>query len=823
VHVTSISMRANNISGEIISALSELHYLKSLFLNDNHITSLSSNIDYYNLPYLRKFFMANNLLNMSLPSLFRDLNALEELHLENNLLYSIPSDAFANTTCCYGVDLDVCTDSCNKRLLITRFDGNLLRGTVSPSLAKLPSLQVLGLSNNYLTSFGEFILSSSLTSANFENNLISDDLSFLDENGFFTTHDLASLKSLSLSNNQLTGTIPNAIAGLSGVENLKISGNDLFGSIPIAFASLTNLRIAMLNDNLFSFRVTDNLNNLKFLTELDLSNNQIEALPDDFDGMDVLRILNLRNNLLTEIPDLEQLVSLEELDLSLNNIEQLPQSIVALSNLVILDVSNNSLTDAANLPEFTVLDKLILLDLHSNKLSGTLNDVFGLLSLRVLDLSDNLIRGTVPHSITTSFRLSRFNISNNRLQALPDSWVGLPLLQIFDASNNHLGGTVPQTLGYLRSLQILCLQGNTFVGDIPSTFGLLEDVLSIDLSLNALSGTIPTEIGASMSSLTLLNIQNNRLVGSLPSEILEIPNIDILLLGGTGSGNQLSGFLPDKICDVSTLMSWFDMDGSGLYWCPFPCHSAPLTESIECLNCPGSDSLRCTGEKCHRIYFLIACPTNFSIFYWGVFFLKFFLTCTGRDELCETCSYHGDCSFGNILTPASAGTCVGFTELFNGTTLEFLKCPDGCSSSNGDCTNVETALQCPNCDPTADFCQFDISNRFYYSSNGTLTHPALSTGDYSRAVSNYSQNQVPDIFGKYDPHSDPSKPACVYGVPPAGTCYSKSNSGVWTPLASASSCWHVNMLLAVCDCDEGFAGKICQTSVQKGESAINGV
>jgi len=83
------------------------------------------------------------------------------------------------------------------------------------------------------------------------------------------------------------------------------------------------------------------------VTILDLSNNHIRLLPDDFpEAMSQLHKLDLGRNLLTRLPEtLGQMCHLRQLDLYSNKIQRLPMSISRLDKLTWLDVKDNPLVE----------------------------------------------------------------------------------------------------------------------------------------------------------------------------------------------------------------------------------------------------------------------------------------------------------------------------------------------------------------------------------------------------------------------------------------------------------------------------------------------
>ena len=72
----------------------------------------------------------------------------------------------------------------------------------------------------------------------------------------------------------------------------------------------------------------------------------------------------------------------------------------------------------------------------------------------------------------------------------------------------------------------------------------VEDTTSLNLSDNQLTGSIPSEIG-NLTNLTMLYLYSNQLTGEIPPEIGNLTNLTYLNL----SFNQLTGIIPDEICN----------------------------------------------------------------------------------------------------------------------------------------------------------------------------------------------------------------------------------------------------------------------------------
>ena len=80
---------------------------------------------------------------------------------------------------------------------------------------------------------------------------------------------------LELSNNQLSGSIPESIGNLSQLSQLYLSNNQLSGNIPASIGNMSNLYYLLLSDNQLSGNIPESIGSLSNLEALDLSNNQL--------------------------------------------------------------------------------------------------------------------------------------------------------------------------------------------------------------------------------------------------------------------------------------------------------------------------------------------------------------------------------------------------------------------------------------------------------------------------------------------------------------------------------------------------------------------
>lgn len=173
-------------------------------------------------------------------------------------------------------------------------------------------------------------------------------------------------------------------------------------------------------------------------------------------------------------------------------------------------------------PVIVGLRMLQNLSISNNQFAGTLSNIGSFKSLKYLDVSGNLFRGSLPSGIENLRNLEFVNLSGN----------------------NNLGGVVPAGFGSLQKLQYLDLQGNSFSGEVMSLFSQLISVEYVDISRNNFSGSLDLGLAKSsfVSSIRYLNVSGNSLVGELFAHD-GIPFFDSLEVLDASS-NRLSGSVP---------------------------------------------------------------------------------------------------------------------------------------------------------------------------------------------------------------------------------------------------------------------------------------
>ncbi|GLJ26929.1 hypothetical protein SUGI_0527090 [Cryptomeria japonica] len=204
------------------------------------------------------------------------------------------------------------------------------------------------------------------------------------------------------------------------------------------------------------------------VVKLDLSNNNLETLPEAVASLVNLASLDLHSNQLTSLPDsIGRLVKLKVLNISGNMLAALPDGIEACCAMEELIADFNQLT---RLPEGLGFELVNLqrLSVHSNRLNRLPYSTSHMMRLRVLDVHLNHL-GSLPTDMENLTNLEILNLSQNfnYLLSLPDSIGGLSALVELDISYNHIK-MLPNSIARLENLQRLKVEGNPLIEPPPS-------------------------------------------------------------------------------------------------------------------------------------------------------------------------------------------------------------------------------------------------------------------------------------------------------------------------------------------------------------------
>ncbi|XWS41850.1 hypothetical protein CRYUN_Cryun17cG0118300 [Craigia yunnanensis] len=170
----------------------------------------------------------------------------------------------------------------------------------------------------------------------------------------------------------------------------------------------------------------------------------------------------------------------------------IPSDLGMIQHLENLDLSNNSLNGSLPFSIFNAT-QLRFLDLSNNLISGVIPETIGLLqNLQLFNLSDNALAGTLPATLTTIQNLTVVSLKNNYFSGnLP---TGFQSVQVLDLSSNLVEGSLPPNFGG-NNLRYLNVSYNRLSGVIPPQFAeKIPGNATIDLSFNNLTGEIPDSV-----------------------------------------------------------------------------------------------------------------------------------------------------------------------------------------------------------------------------------------------------------------------------------------------------------------------------------------
>jgi len=155
------------------------------------------------------------------------------------------------------------------------------------------------------------------------------------------------------------------------------------------------------------------------------------------------------------------------------------------------------------------------------------------------------MRCNKDHRITEIHRDS--NNLAGRLSDIANELALLRNLEVLDLDGpeNYIFGVLPSTLGKLSKLRILDIDRNRLHGTLPPTlFDLPLEVL--DINDNFFSGSISSDIGKLGNSLMFLQLHGNAFYGSIPSELGNCNRLETT----TFQVNAFTGAVPQEICSL---------------------------------------------------------------------------------------------------------------------------------------------------------------------------------------------------------------------------------------------------------------------------------
>ncbi|KAG2641651.1 receptor-like protein 33 [Panicum virgatum] len=223
---------------------------------------------------------------------------------------------------------------------------------------------------------------------------------------------------LYLSNQNLSGQISSSLDNLTFLEDLDLSKNNFIGPFPLR-GCLQHLQFLYLYENNMSGTIPDALTNYSSLSILYLtSNSLVGSITPKLGLLSNLECLRLDSNQLElRIPnELGKLVNLEVFDLSHNRFSgEIPQTIFSVSYLLALWLGGNILSGQTprGIGNLTLTD----LNLSENNFRGAIEGLFdNLTQLEYLRLHGSELEGPIPASLGNLLNTRQLYLDNNNFQ-----------------------------------------------------------------------------------------------------------------------------------------------------------------------------------------------------------------------------------------------------------------------------------------------------------------------------------------------------------------------------------------------------------------------
>ncbi|KAK1408684.1 hypothetical protein QVD17_40670 [Tagetes erecta] len=376
---------------------------------------------------------------------------------------------------------------------------------------------------------------------------------------------LDQLKTLNLSHNFLEGPLPVSLFHLVNLEVLDLSSNKFYGVLPVTIDLPALQVLDMSNNNFTGFLPAGLCVNSSRIRIISFAVNYFTGIiPRPFGNSRMLEYLSLASNLISGvIPKfLLTLPRLHELALEDNKFNAINRIGSSYSQLIRLDVSSNGLS--GNIHDFFhSFPKLSYFSAHSNNLSGMIpSSLLNSKTISSLNLRNNSLHGSIHFNCSTMVNLTYLHLGTNNFSGkIPANLASCPKLKALNLARNKFIGQVPESFKNLKSLSYLSLS-NCSLSNLSLSLKVLKHCPNLSvlvLTMNFYKEQLPADDDLRFKALKALVIANCKLIGSIPSWINSLTQLQLLDL----SWNDLTGTIPSYLGDLKYLF-YLDLSNNSL-------------------------------------------------------------------------------------------------------------------------------------------------------------------------------------------------------------------------------------------------------------------